>query len=155
MRSGNGTVVCENMILNKLGLEEMVGRGSLHAGNFVEVNYDRWMEDTWATIARLYHFLGVQLTPDTVQEIQVAYSSFYFYRHVTLVSLKEHFNDESERLRKSYLSTFQGSSHNKDQWMRRLSTEQKRFIQSKCGNLIDYMEEEENENYEDDDESET
>ena len=75
MRSGNGTVVCENMILNKLGLEEMVGRGSLHAGNFIEVNYDRWMKDTWATIARLYHFLGVQLTPDTVQEIQVAYGS--------------------------------------------------------------------------------
>ena len=69
--------------------------------------------------------------------------------------MQEHFNDESERLRKSYLSTFQGSSHNKDQWMRRLSTEQKMFIQSKCGNLIDYMEEEENENYEDDDESET
>ena len=74
--------------------------------------------------------------------------------------MKEHFNDESERLRKSYLSTFQGSSHNKDQWMRRLSTEQKRFIQSKCGNLIDYdyaeeEEEEEDENYEDDDESET
>ena len=77
MRSGNGTVVCENMVLNKLGLEEMVGRGSLHAGNFIEVNYDRWMEDTWATIARLYHFLGVQLTPDTVQEIQVAYGSTF------------------------------------------------------------------------------
>ena len=71
--------------------------------------------------------------------------------------MKEHFNDESERLRKSYLSTFQGSSHNKDQWMRRLGTEQKRFIQSKCGNLIDYAKEEEEEDatYEDDDESET
>ena len=124
LKMGNGTILCENMIRNKIIFQEMIKDGILTDRNFAEVNYDLWMEDTWGTIVQIYQFLQVPLTMDVVDRIQA------------------HFSDEVAR--KSYLSTFQGSDHDKDQWRTQLSQDEQRYIENKCGILI----ENETENYE-------
>ena len=124
LKTGNGTILCENMIRNKIDFEEMIKEGMLTPTNFAEVNYDLWMENTWGTIVQIYQFLEIPLTTDIVDSIQA------------------HFSDEVAR--KSYLSTFQGSDHDKDQWRTQLSQGQQRYIENKCDALI----ENETENYE-------
>ena len=124
LKTGNGTILCENMIRNKIGFEEMIKEGMLTPKNFAEVNYDLWMENTWGTIVQIYQFLEIPLTTDIVDNIQA------------------HFSDEVAR--KSYLSTFQGSDHDKDQWRTQLSQDQQRYIENKCDALL----EDETENYE-------
>ena len=51
------------------------------------------MANTWGTIVQIYQFLNIPLNPQTVETIQA------------------HFSDDVAR--KSYLSTFQGSDHDK------------------------------------------
>lgn len=124
LKTGNGTILCDNMIRNKIIFQEMIKDGILTSNNFAEVNYDLWMEETWGTIVQIYQYLQIPLTMDIVDRIQA------------------HFSDEV--VRKSYLSTFQGSDHDKDQWRTQLSQDQQRYIEEKCGILI----ENETENYE-------
>ena len=117
LKTGNGTILCENMIRNKIDFEEMIKEGMLTPKNFAEANYDLWMENTWGTIVQIYQFLEIPLTTDIVDNIQA------------------HFSDEVAR--KSYLSTFQGSDHDKDQWRTQLSQDQQRYIENKCDALIE------------------
>ena len=112
----NGTILCANMIHNNKRIAEMLSIGILNKDNFFEINYDDRMENLWGHIVRLYSFLGIQLSESTVEKIQ------------------SHFSDE--KVRRSYLSTFQGTEHNKDRWMQELSESEKTHIESKCGPLI-------------------
>ena len=73
LRSNNGTVVCDNMNKNYNLFDEMMEQGILNPGNFAEINYDNWMDNIWETIIQLYTFLDVQLSTNTVKQIQVGY----------------------------------------------------------------------------------
>ena len=92
LRSSNGTVVCEIMSRNYQLFDEMMEQGILNPGNFAEINYDNWMDNIWETIIQLYTFLDVQLTTNTVKQIQVGFQTFQFnVQHLLNVKIKQMF----------------------------------------------------------------
>ena len=127
---GQGTAVCRNMETNLIQLDQLLRTKQLHRSNFIEINYDQWMENVWAGIVRLFSFLDIELTPDLVADIET------------------HFADNSSR--RGYLSTFRGASHDKDSWRTKLDNETLRSVRRKCRNLL-YDDDNENTELEDSD----
>ena len=56
---GDGTKICGNMENNLRHFRELRRTNQLGDHNFLEINYDQWMEDVWAGIVRLFSFLDI------------------------------------------------------------------------------------------------
>ena len=84
--------------------------------NFLEINYDQWMEDLWAGIDRLFLFLDMRITREMSARIE------------------EHFQDKS--VRREYLSTYRGSNHDKDSWRTKLDKKTLAVVERNCKHLL-------------------
>ena len=84
--------------------------------NFLEINYDQWMDNLWAGIVRLFSFLDMRITPEMVARIQ------------------EHFQENSGR--RGYLSTYRGSNHDKDSWKTKLDNQTLDLVERNCKHLL-------------------
>ena len=113
----DGTAVCRNMEDNLAQLDHLVRTKQLSDTNFLEINYDEWMENVWAGILRIFSFLEIEMTADMVSRIQ------------------RHFSDDSSK--RGYLSTYRGTSHDKDSWRTKLDSQTLELVESKCGNLLE------------------
>ena len=84
--------------------------------NFLEINYDQWMENLWAGIVRLFTFLDIKITPEMSARIE------------------EHFQEKSGR--RGYLSTYRGSNHDKDRWRTKLDNKTLERVERNCKHLL-------------------
>ena len=95
----------------------------LSAQNFLEINYDQWMENLWAGIVRLFTFLDIKITPEMSARIE------------------EHFQEKSGR--REYLSTYRGSNHDKDSWRTKLDNNTLARVERNCKHIL-YNEDDDN-----------
>ena len=84
--------------------------------NFLEINYDQWMEDLWAGIVRIFSFLDMRITREMLARIE------------------EHFQEKS--VVREYLSTYRGSNHDKDSWRTKLDKNTLELVESNCKNIL-------------------
>ena len=117
LQEGDGSAVCRNMEDNLDQLDHLVRTKQLSDTNFLEINYDEWMDNVWAGIFRIFSFLEIEMTADVVSRIQ------------------SHFSDDSSK--RGYLSTYRGTSHDKDSWRTKLDNQTLELVESKCGNLLE------------------
>ena len=114
---GDGTKICGNMENNLRHFRELRRTKLLGDHNFLEINYDQWMDDLWAGIVRLFSFLDLRITPEMSARIE------------------EHFQEKSGR-REEYLSTYRGSSHDKDSWRTKLDNNTLDLVERNCKHLL-------------------
>ena len=113
---GDGTKICGNMENNLRHFRELRRTKLLSERNFLEINYDQWMDNLWAGIDSLFTFLDIRITPEMSDRIQ------------------EHFQEKSGR--REYLSTYRGSSHDKDSWRTKLDKNTLELVESNCKNIL-------------------
>ena len=113
---GDGTKICGNMENNLRHFRELRRTKQLNDKNFLEINYDQWMENLWVGMVRLFSFLDIKITPEMVARIQ------------------EHFQGNSWR--RGYLSTYRGSEHDKDSWKTKLDLKTLELLERNCKHLL-------------------
>ena len=126
---GDGTQICGNMENNLRHFRELRRTKKLSDKNFLEINYDQWMDNLWAGIVRLFSFLDMRITPEMVARIQ------------------EHFQEKSGR--RGYLSTYRGSSHDKDSWRTKLDNNTLDLVERNCKHLLYNEEHDDNDDNDD------
>ena len=120
---GDGAKICGNMENNLQHFRELRRTRLLSDHNFLEMNYDQWMDNLWVGIVRLFTFLDIRITPEMVARIQ------------------EHFQEKSGR--RGYLSTYRGSNHDKDSWRTKLDNNTLARVKRNCKHLL-YNEDDDN-----------
>ena len=113
---GDGAKICGNMENNLQHFRELRRTRQLSDHNFLEMNYDQWMDNLWVGIVRLFTFLDIRITPEMVARIQ------------------EHFQEKSGR--RGYLSTYRGSNHDKDSWRTKLDNKTLILLERNCKHLL-------------------
>ena len=114
---GDGTKICGNMENNLRHFQELRRTKQLGYHNFLEINYDQWMDDLWAGIVRLFSFLDIKITREMSARIQ------------------EHFQ-EKPGVRRDYLSTYRDSTHDKDSWRTRMDNKTLDLVERNCKHII-------------------
>ena len=120
---GDGTKICTNMENNLRHFRELRRTKQLSDQNFLEINYDQWMENLWAGIVRLFTFLDIKITTEMSARIE------------------EHFQEKSGR--REYLSTYRGSNHDKDSWRTKLDNNTLARVERNCKHIL-YNEDDDN-----------
>ena len=113
---GDGTKICGNMENNLRHFRELRRTKKLSDKNFIEINYDQWMDNLWDGIVRLFSFLDIKITPEMSARIE------------------EHFQEKS--VRRDYLSTYRGSNHEKDSWRTKLDKNTLELVERNCKYLL-------------------
>ena len=131
---GDGTKICGNMENNLRHFRELRRTKKLSDKNFIEINYDQWMDNLWDGIVRLFSFLDIKITPEMSARIE------------------EHFQEKS--VRRDYLSTYRGSNHEKDSWRTKLDKNTLELVERNCKHLL-YGNDQEDDGTEVDDSSTT